>query len=135
MFKSLAKFSDIALVVLRIGLGIIYLSFGWPKLAGGAPAWEKVGAMGMSTFGINVFPVFWGFLAALSETLGGALLILGLFFRPACIFLAVTMFVAFAALLKSSAPFGPQSSRPLELCLILLFLLCYGPGKYSADKG
>jgi putative oxidoreductase len=91
--KVLHKHVDTGLLVLRVGIGIMFLLHGAPKLFGGPSKWTGVGGA-MGNLGITFMPAFWGFMAGLAEFGGGLLLILGLFVRPAAAFLIFTMFVA-----------------------------------------
>jgi putative oxidoreductase len=133
MFNALSKYSDFGLLVGRVGLGVMYVLHGWPKLAAGQAGWEKYGHA-MASIGMTFLPKFWGLAAGLSELGGGILLILGLFCRPACFFIGVTMFVAFMFLLRSGHGFA-DFSRPLEMVFVFVILLFVGPGKYSFDRG
>jgi putative oxidoreductase len=81
---------DAGLLVLRLGLGGFFIwAHGWPKLAGGVEKWRGIGAA-MQHLGIDFWPVVWGFLATLAETLGAFLVAIGLFFKPACLALTIT---------------------------------------------
>lgn len=131
MLSFLSKYSDFGLLFGRVGLGVMYVLHGWPKLAGGAPTWIKLGHA-MTNLGINFFPLAWGLLASLSECFGGILLVLGLLFRPACCFIACTMFVAFMSVLHATHHFE-EYSRPLEMLFVFVLLAFVGPGKYSVD--
>lgn len=129
------RYRDLGILVVRLGIGISMLVFhGWGKISGGAERWEKIGGA-MGNLGIHFLPVFWGFMAALSESLGSALVILGLFFRPASLLLAVTMLVA--AIRHLSLPAGADgagwsgASHALELLSVYIALALLGPGKYS----
>jgi putative oxidoreductase len=133
MLSFLSKYADFGLLVGRVGLGVMYVLHGWPKLAGGAPAWTRLGHA-MASVGISFFPLAWGLLASLSEFFGGALLVLGFLFRPACCFLAFNMFVAFMSVLHANRPFE-EYSRPLEMLFVFILLAFVGPGKYSVDRG
>jgi putative oxidoreductase len=132
IFGFLGKYRDFGLLLLRIGLGGMFLWHGGPKLLGGPEKWEKLGSA-MSHVGIQAMPLFWGLLAAVSEFFGGICLILGFFFRPACMFLAVTM--AVAASMHFGKGEGLQgASHALEDGIMFLSLIFIGPGKYSIDK-
>jgi len=85
---NLSRYKDFGLLILRIGLGIMFIYHGYPKLMGGPVRWERLGSA-MGAVGIRFVPVFWGFLSAVTETFGGLLVIAGLFFRPVCIFMVV----------------------------------------------
>lgn len=132
LFEKLGNYKDAALLILRAGAGLLLITHGLPKLAGGPAAWTKLGgAMGM--LGIKFAPMFWGFLAAAAEGIGGLLMVLGLFFRPAAFFALFTMGVAIYKHL--SAGDGLKGTELAILYgLILLSLFIIGPGKYSIDK-
>ena len=79
---ALARHADLGLLVIRLGVGLSLLLFhGWGKITGGPERWERTGRE-MANLGIRFYPVFWGLMAALAESLGAVLLMLGLFFRP-----------------------------------------------------
>ena len=128
----LNKHRHIGLLILRIGLGCMFLIHGGPKLFGGPEKWEKIG-MAMNNLGIGFIPTFWGFMAAISEFIGGACLILGLFFRPACILLTITMLVAaISHLSKGEGLMG--ASHAIEVGIVFLSFILIGAGKYSLDE-
>ena len=91
--KFLDKYKDEGLLFLRLGLGIMFILHGWPKMLGGPEQWAGLG-MAMGNLGIGFAPVFWGFMAAFAELVGGACLILGFMPRIACGLLFITMAVA-----------------------------------------
>lgn len=128
----LNKHRHIGLLILRIGLGCMFLIHGGPKLFGGPEKWEKIG-MAMNHLGIGFIPAFWGFMAAFSEFIGGACLILGLFFRPACILLTITMLVAAIFHLGRGDGFS-GAAHPIEVGIVFLSLILIGAGKYSLDE-
>lgn len=128
----LGKYRDFGLLVLRVGLGALFLWHGAPKLLGGPEKWEKLGAA-MSHVGVHAVPVFWGFMAGFSEFFGGLGLILGFFFRPACILLTTTMAVA-ASMHLGKGEGLQAASHAIEDGIVFLSLLFIGPGKYSIDK-
>ena len=134
MWKNLSNYRDAALLFLRVTLGCEYIYVhGWPKLAGGMHRWREVGGA-LKYVGIHFWPVFWGFMAAFSETIGVALLIVGLFFRPSCLLLVITLTVAAVFDYHTKGGLG-GASHALELCLFFIALIFIGPGKYSVDQG
>ncbi len=81
------------LLVIRVGVGLMFITHGYPKLVGGEETWRELGEA-MELFGIGVIPEFFGFMAAISELAGGILLTIGLFTRIAASFMLITMVVA-----------------------------------------
>ncbi len=130
--QFLETYRDLGLLLMRAGLGISFMFHGWPKLAGGAEKWEKVGSA-MAVFGIEFGHTAFGLAASVSELLGGLLLVLGLMTRPALVTLIFTMFVATIMHIANDHDFV-KISHPLEVGFAFLGLLFVGPGKFSLDK-
>ncbi len=122
------RYIHLGLLILRIGLGIMFIFHGSPKLFGGPETWVKVGS-NMSLLGINFWFIFWGLIAALSEFVGAILLITGLYFTPACVLLLLTMLVATIGSLSAGDPFS-EFSHPLELAIVFFSLIVTGPGRH-----
>lgn len=136
MWTSLTRYREAALLFLRVALGSFFIYVhGWPKLAGGSTRWEAIGGA-MRHVGITFAPEFWGFMAAFAESIGCGFFILGLFFRPACLLLLITMIMAALSDLNSGAR-NPllEASHAIEMSIVFFALLFVGPGKYSLDKG
>lgn len=120
---------DIGLLILRIGVGVMFMVHGIPIITAGPELWAKVGSS-MAHFGIHFWPTEWGFLAAISECGGGLLMIVGLFFRPAMAFMFITMAVATTQHLAGGE--GIQiASHAIEAGVLFLSLIFIGPGKYT----
>jgi len=131
ILDNLGKYRNTGLLLLRIGIGILFIIHGFPKLAGGPSGWTGLGGS-MKVIGIDFLPIFWGFMAAATETFGGFLLIVGLFFRPACILLVFTMIIA--SLVHFAKGDGLQgASHAIEMGIVFFSLIFIGPGKYSVD--
>lgn len=131
-WSGLARYRDLGLLVLRVGIGAAFVLHGWPKLMGGPERWEAVGGA-MGNLGVTFAPTFWGFMAAAAETGGGALVALGLMFRPACALLAFTMLVATIKHVQAGDAFG-RWSHAAESMILFLGLLLVGPGRHSVDE-
>ncbi|MDF3059528.1 MAG: hypothetical protein K0R17_3743 [Rariglobus sp.] len=130
----LDRWSDAGLLVMRVGIGGLFMIVhGFPKLAGGPAKWESVGKA-VGYLGVDFGHTAWGFAAAVAETLGGLLLVLGWGHRPAALALFVTMAVA------SIWKYFPEilggwsaAAHPITMAVVCLGLLLTGPGKYSLD--
>jgi putative oxidoreductase len=132
LLRSSGKYVNFGLLVLRIGIGIMFVVHGLPKLQGGPDTWASVGKA-MTELGIDKFPTAWGFLAALTETAGGIFLLSGLLFKPACIGLLVVMTVAAHHHFAQDQGLV-AASHAIELGIVLFSLLITGPGKFSIDN-
>ena len=132
ILSSLSKYSDLGLLILRLGVGIMFVTHGYPKLTGGPEMWEKIGGA-MSHVGVNFARVFWGFMAAFAEAGGGLLFALGLLFRPAAFAMAFTMLIAALVHLSGEDGFS-GASHAIELGIVFFAFIFIGPGKYSIDK-
>ena len=131
VLRSLDKYRDIGLLILRVGIGIMFMIHGMPKLTAGPEKWVMLGGT-MKALGVDFAPMVWGFMAAFSEFAGGLLLALGFFTRPACFFLLATMIVAAAMHISKGDPFL-KYSHAMEAGILFISLILIGPGKYSLD--
>lgn len=130
--KLLDRYQDFGLFVLRVGIGIVYLFHGFPKIFGGPERWETLGQSSQH-LGISFLPVFWGFLGSASEFFGGLLIIFGLFFRPATVALFLTMVFATASHIGSGDSFS-AISHSMKMAIVFFGLFFIGPGRHSLDK-
>lgn len=128
----LSRYRDSGLLIIRLGLGVMFLFHGLPKLSGGPALWEKLG-MATRYLGIDVFPLFFGFMASFAEVFGGIFLILGFMFRPALLLLISTMTVATAMHLGKGDGLK-IASHAIEIGIVFLGLLFVGPGRFSIDR-
>jgi putative oxidoreductase len=133
IFGKLGRYSSSGLLIMRIGLGAMMITHGYPKLMGGPEMWGKVGGA-MANLGVSAYPGFWGFMAAFAESICALFVILGLWFRPACLLITFTMIVAAVHHIKAGD--GLQGAgHAIELAFAYFGLMFVGPGKYSVDKG
>lgn len=84
----------------------------------------------MDIFGIGFGHTFFGFLASFAESIGGILIAAGLFYRPMCALLGLTMFVA---MLRHFITGQGSPAHAFKNFFVLLGLMPLGPGKYSVD--
>jgi putative oxidoreductase len=117
----------IALLLLRVVVGLAFVFHGWPKVGDVA---AFAGALKL--------PVWLAGVAAYTELIGGILLILGLLTPLAALFIGIEMLVAlFKVHIPAGDPFVNPAGRSYETALFYLatmgvFLLA-GPGAYSLD--
>lgn len=121
-----AATTDTALLVARIGIAVLMLSHGIPKmmmLFSGAPV-QFPPVMGLSaelSLGLAVF----------AEVFCSILILAGFATRLASVPLIVTMLVA-VFIIHAADPFGKQEPA-LQYLLVYIVLLFAGSGKYSVD--
>lgn len=132
IFDKLDKYSDLGLLLLRIGIGIMFILHGYPKIIAGSETWMHIG-QALEVFHISFSPTLMGFIASISEFLGGILLILGLMTRPASIFMCLTMLVATAMHIGNGDGFQ-EYSHALESAILFFSLFFIGAGEYSLDR-
>jgi len=129
------KLTPFALPILRVGIGLILIPHGAQKLFGwfGGMGFEKFVAL-FNTLGYRP-GIFWLTLVALTEFVGGILLVLGLFTRFAAFALVIFMIVAVH--FTSGKGFF-WTAGVLEYSLLILFVglvfLIRGGGEYSLDR-
>ncbi|NNK90510.1 MAG: DoxX family membrane protein [Saprospiraceae bacterium] len=124
-FELENKYSNIALLLLRIYAGITMMSVGLDKTP--LPEWmtEQVVSIGFP------FPVMFAWLACFSEFAFGAMLALGLFTRISSVFIGITMAVASFGFQKV-LPFVDMHIAQHYVWTTLLFMV-FGGGKYALD--
>jgi len=132
MLKFFKTYPDLGLLILRVGIGAMFIVHGYPKITGGPEKWTQLGSV-MGMFGLKMFPQFWGFLASLAEFGGGFCLILGVIFRPACFLMLGAMAVATSMHLGQGDGLS-VASHAIEAGIVFLSLLVIGPGKYALGK-
>lgn len=124
------RWLDTGLLILRLGFGLGFVYFhGWSKLRGGPERWAGIGDA-VEHLGIGFGFTFFGFLAAVAEAIGGLLIALGLFFRPAALLVAGTMLVAWTMHVRTGNGTPAHAFKNLWVALGLSMI---GPGRYSLD--
>lgn len=116
---------DVAVLILRVGLSLLMLTHGYPKLlkllSGDFSFGDPIGVGSELSLILTVFAEFFCSL----------LLILGLFSRPALFFLAFTMFVA-AFIVHIDDGIG-KMEKALMYFIAYVSLFIIGPGRISLD--
>ena len=128
--------TDFALLLGRVFIGVCFVVHGLGKLG-------VVGTGSMAGFaewlgGLGVpFPAIQARMAMASEVVGGSLMAVGLFTRPAALVLIGTMIVAGAVghrgagYLITNDP--PGAEYTINLAIVCLMFVLLGPGAYSLD--
>ena len=127
---------DIALLLLRAMIGVVFIAHGSQKLFGafGGGGLEKA-AKAMTGFGLEP-GMFFAFLAGILEFGGGLLLLVGLLTPPAGLIITGEMVVAIAVSTGQKcfiAIGGLGYEYNLVLISISLALIIAGPGRLSFD--
>ncbi len=125
--KSLNSLQPVALLALRLALGIIFFSHGYPKLA-------HQGAGMQGFFVQHGLPGNFVYIAGVLEVFGGILLALGLFTRGAALLLAIEMGVAIWKVHSNGGYLAVHEYEfPLTLLTACLALATVGAGMISLD--
>jgi putative oxidoreductase len=120
------------LCVLRIGVGLLTMGHGLPKIMGGIEGWTQLGTTFMVPLGIYFWPMWWGLLGACIEFFGGIAFILGFCTRLASICLTLMMMVAAIWHMQKGHSFTIYSF-PLYLIVVFGAFIYIGSGPYSLD--
>jgi putative oxidoreductase len=125
----LDRLQPLGLLVLRFALGVIFFTHGYPKLM-------RPGLDMQHLFTQHGLPAQFVYVAGVLETFGGALLVLGLFTRPAALLLAIEMGVAIWKVHSSGGIMAVHLYEfPLALAAACLALATVGAGLISVDEG
>lgn len=121
----------IALTVLRIVLGIVFIAHGWQKVF--VFGIDGV-TQGFAQMGIPLAGIAAPFISYL-ELVGGALLVIGLLSRPLAALLGITMIVALFKAHLAAGFFLPNGYEfVLALAAMSLTVFLSGPGSFSVDE-
>ncbi len=132
LFSDCSKCCNYGLLVLRIGIAwLMITNHGWDKITGGTERWAGVGEFGMKHLGITFLPVFWGFMAAFSESIGAFLIGIGLGTRIAAGLLMITMLVGVNMHITTGEGSPEMALAYASICAALALS---GAGDFSLDK-
>jgi len=127
--QSLEKLRPLALLLLRLALGAIFIYHGYPKLFGHTRE-------AMRTFTEMGFPSYFAYISGLIEFFGGCMLVAGLFTRVAGLLL--TMEMALGMWKAGHFIADPMAVRnyesPLALAVSAFALATFGAGVVSLDQ-
>lgn len=128
MISILFAFQGFALLALRIGVGLIFLAHGWPKIKN-----LKQNAVNFSMMGFKP-AYFWGTIIALLEVFGAAGLIAGLFTQPFALLLGVEMIVAMLWKIRKGQKLVGGYELDMLMVLASFALATSGAGFYSLEN-
>ena len=121
---------DLALLVLRLVLGIIMIYHGWPKLTNLGGTIEGFTGMGIP------LPALSAIFATVAEVGGGLLLLLGVFTDIAGLLVAIDMLgaIIFVHAKNGFAVNDGGYEWPLALLAMGLAIALAGPGRYAVGR-
>jgi putative oxidoreductase len=125
--RVLDRLQPLALLVLRVVIGVIMIAHGYPKVLGGIS--HVVGFVGhLGLPGWLAYPL------AATELLGGILMIAGLFTRFVAVAMLTDMSVAIWKIHWHKGLTGPGGVEfPLAVAAIAFALIFFGAGSISID--
>lgn len=123
--------TSLALLIARIGLGIVFIAHGWQKLD--EMGVDAVGA-GFAKMGVPA-PELSAYFSTFVELIGGALLLVGAFTAVAGVLLVLDMLGAFLIVHIDKGVFVAEGGYELVVALGVgaLLLAVFGAGKFSVD--
>jgi putative oxidoreductase len=126
--KSLNSLQPLGLLVLRVALGLIFFTHGYPKLA-------HAGAGMQGFFVQHGLPGYFVYVSGVLEVFGAALLVLGLFTRAAGLLLAIEMGVAIWKVHSTGSYLAVHNYEfPLAVLAGSFALATVGAGRLSLDQ-
>jgi len=125
--------TDLAILVLRLGLGIMFAAHGAQKALG---LFSGPGIAGFSKMlsGMGFTPaIFWAYLAANTELIGGLFLILGICVRSSAVMLLILISVAALKVHLAKGFFlsGGGFEYAFIIAVICIALIFLGAGKFA----
>src|SRR5713226_2375729 len=125
--KFLNAFQQVGLAILRVALALIFIYHGYPELV-------RADAGMREFFILHGFPGYFVGLAGILESIGGGLLLIGLFTRPAALLLAAEMGIAIWKVKMVHGVFAVNEYQfELALAADCVALATVGAGSLSVD--
>lgn len=121
-------------LIIRLGLGIIFIAHGSQKLFG---AFGGPGISGTTGFLRALHmnpPIFWAWILALGEFFSGIGALIGLFTGFASSVIIIIMSVGIATLAKNGFFLPRGFEYNFAIIMMSVSLILSGPGKFSIDR-
>lgn len=125
---KMKDYHDVALLLLRIGVGLIFIVAGWGKLTG----IENTAGF-FDNIGIPM-PLVMAWVVAIVEFAGGIMVLAGLYMRIPALLLAFIMVVAILTTKLDADDIFRAMRLDLVLLLMSLSLFITGSGKISLNS-
>jgi putative oxidoreductase len=123
----LDRLRPFTLLVLRLTLALLFIYYGYPKIAHGISGTEQY----MVSLGL---PSYFAYISVTLEVGGGALLALGLATRPVALLLAIEMIVAMWKVdMVHGVKAVPEYQFALTMFAATFALASFGAGTLSLD--
>ncbi len=125
--RYLDRLQPLALLVMRLALGVVMVVHGYHKVFGGLHHHVQF----VSSLGL---PGWTAYLSAFAEFFGGLLVLVGLFTRAAAFAICIDMAVAIAKVHFHNGLMGPTGYEfPLALASLAFALMFFGSGPIAFD--
>jgi putative oxidoreductase len=124
--RYLDRLQPLALLMMRIALGVVMVHHGSQKVFGGLHHHAQfVASLGM--------PAWLGYLSAFTEFIGGLLILAGLFTRVAAFAIAINMTVAISKVHWHKGLGDGGIEFPLAIGVLAFALIFFGAGPIAMD--
>ncbi len=125
--RFLDRLQPLALLVIRLALGAIFIAHGWQKVMGMQGTEKIVSGIG--------FPWWMAYLLVAAELGGGILVLLGLLTRLGALAICIDMGVAIAKVHWPHGLKGPLGFEfPLACAALAFALIFFGAGPIALDS-
>ena len=128
--RYLDRLQPLALLVVRLALGAVMVAHGSHKVFGGLHHHAQF----VASLGI---PAWLGYVSAFAEFLGGVLILVGFFTRPAALAVCVDLIVAIGKVHWHNGLTGSPDrvgyELPLSLAALAFALIFFGAGPIALD--
>ena len=128
--RVLDRLQPLALLLMRLALGVIMTAHGWHKVFGGLNQTAHfIGSLGL--------PAWLGYVSAFTEFLGGLLILVGFFTRPVAFAICIDLAVAIWKVHWHNGLLGSPDHTgyefPMAAAALAFSLIFFGAGPIALD--